>query len=94
MVTQRSWDGLTLYAVSSDGTLGVFNFDKEELEGIAPRDSQTVYLQKFGFISPPLPAGYTHAPAQMQPNGHSKAAINGIGVVQLHHLHLPVKHRL
>lgn len=63
--------------MSSDGTLGVFNFDKEELEGIAPRDSQNVYLQKFGFISPPLPTGYTHVPAQMQPNGHSKIAING-----------------
>src|ERR1700744_2003392 len=23
----RSWDGLTLYAVSSDGTLGAFSFD-------------------------------------------------------------------
>lgn len=53
-----SWDGLTLYATSSDGTLAVFNFDPEELDGIAPHEIQTGYLQKFGFVPPPLPEGF------------------------------------
>jgi protein HIRA/HIR1 len=56
----RSWDGLTLYAVSSDGTMGVFAFDKEELDGISPHSAQELYLQKFGFVPPPLPEGYSH----------------------------------
>lgn len=56
-----SWDGLTLYAVSSDGTMGVFNFDPEELEGIAPNEAQAQYLQKFGFIHTALPPNYAHA---------------------------------
>ncbi|KAG5643708.1 hypothetical protein DXG03_009757 [Asterophora parasitica] len=55
-----SWDGLTLYAASSDGTLAVFNFDPEELEGIAPHSVQEQYLTKFGFNPPPLPDGYSH----------------------------------
>ncbi|KAF9003370.1 WD40-repeat-containing domain protein [Cyathus striatus] len=55
-----SWDGLTLYAASSDGTLAVFNFDPEELEGIAPHSAQEQYLAKFGFIPPPVPGGYSH----------------------------------
>jgi len=56
----RSWDGLTLYAASSDGTIGVFNFDLDELEGIAPHSIQEQYLQKFGFTPPPIPEGYSH----------------------------------
>ncbi|TFK49367.1 WD40 repeat-like protein [Heliocybe sulcata] len=73
-----SWDGLTLYAVSSDGTLGVFNFEREELEGIAPFSAQKQYLHKFGFVAPPLPEGYSHtAPssavqAQQQVQVHSE----------------------
>ncbi|KAG5638012.1 hypothetical protein H0H81_002280 [Sphagnurus paluster] len=55
-----SWDGLTLYAASSDGTLGVFNFDPDELEGIAPHSVQEQYLTKFGFSPPPVPEGYSH----------------------------------
>lgn len=55
-----SWDGLTLYAVSSDGTLAAFSFDPEELEGIAPHSAQQQYLQKFGFVLPPVPEGYSH----------------------------------
>lgn len=49
-----SWsvDGLTLYAVSSDGTLAVFAFDDHELEGIAPMESHRQYLTKYGL---PLP---------------------------------------
>jgi len=57
----RSWDGLTLYAASSDGTLGVFDFDPEELEGISPHSVQEQYLQKFDFIPPPIPEGYSHS---------------------------------
>ncbi|KXN91799.1 Protein HIR1 [Leucoagaricus sp. SymC.cos] len=60
-----SWDGLTLYAASSDGTIGVFNFDPEELEGIAPHSVQEQYLAKFGFKPPPVPEGYSHASASM-----------------------------
>jgi protein HIRA/HIR1 len=56
----RSWDGLTLYVASSDGTLGVFDFDSDELEGIAPHSVQEQYLQKFGFVPPPIPEGYSH----------------------------------
>ncbi|CCM01218.1 uncharacterized protein FIBRA_03266 [Fibroporia radiculosa] len=61
-IMDLSWshDGLTLYAVSSDGTMAVFNFDPEELEGIAPKSAQEQYLKKFGFIPPPLPEGYSH----------------------------------
>jgi protein HIRA/HIR1 len=56
----RSWDGLTLYAVSSDGTLAVFNFDPEELEGICEHGVQGTYLKKFGFKPPPIPEGFSH----------------------------------
>ncbi|RXW22218.1 hypothetical protein EST38_g3631 [Candolleomyces aberdarensis] len=55
-----SWDGLTLYAASSDGTIAVFNFTSEELEGIAPHSVQEQYLSKFGFTLPPPPHGYSH----------------------------------
>ena len=72
-LSSRSWDGFTLYAVSSDGTMGVFNFDKEELEGIAPVEAQQKYLQKFGFVPPPLPVGYSHnlPGRESKPNGLS-----------------------
>ncbi|KAG6840432.1 hypothetical protein C0991_006744 [Blastosporella zonata] len=55
-----SWDGLTLYAASSDGTIAVFNFDSEELEGIASHSVQEQYLTKFGFSPEPIPEGYSH----------------------------------
>ena len=60
----RSWDGLTLYAASSDGTIAVLNFDPAELEGIASHSDQEQYLAKFGFNLPPLPEGYSHTPKQ------------------------------
>ena len=60
LTSPRSRDGLTLYAASSDGTVAVFDFDAEELEGIAPYGAQTQYLQKFGFVPPPVPDGYSH----------------------------------
>lgn len=56
----RSRDGLTLYAASSDGTVAVFDFDPDELEGIAPYSAQSQYLQKFGFVPPPVPEGFSH----------------------------------
>ncbi|OSX63696.1 hypothetical protein POSPLADRAFT_1065767 [Postia placenta MAD-698-R-SB12] len=61
-IMDLSWsqDGLTLYAVSSDGTMAVFSFDQDELEGIAPRSAQEQYLKKFGFSPPPLPEGFSH----------------------------------
>lgn len=59
-------DGLTLYAVSSDGTMGVFSFDAEELEGIAPLAAQKEYLKKFGFEPEPLPTGFSHKQAQKE----------------------------
>lgn len=66
----RSWDGLTLYAVSSDGTLAAFCFEPDELEGIAPHSIQQQYLQKFGFALPPLPEGWSHTNFQMSSSGH------------------------
>ncbi|KAF9260575.1 WD40 repeat-like protein [Marasmius fiardii PR-910] len=58
-----SWDGMTLYAASSDGTIAVFDFEPDELEGIAPHSVQEQYLAKFGFEPPPLPSNYSHAAA-------------------------------
>ncbi|KAF5366743.1 hypothetical protein D9758_006545 [Tetrapyrgos nigripes] len=55
-----SWDGMTLYAASSDGTIAVFNFEPDEMEGIAPHSVQEQYLSKFNFIPPKLPEGYSH----------------------------------
>ena len=69
----RSWDGLTLYAASSDGTIAVFNFDPAELEGIASHADQEQYLAKFGFILPPLPEGYSHTPKQEAMNSRAPA---------------------
>ncbi|KAH8998062.1 histone transcription regulator 1 [Lactarius akahatsu] len=88
-----SWDGLTLYAVSSDGTLAAFSFDSEELEGIAPHSVQQQYLQKFGFTLPPLPEGWSHTNVQVPSSGqrmtpppspsrssHHHQGLNGFGV--------------
>lgn len=58
----RSWDGLTLYAASSDGTLAVFNFEPKELEGIAPHSVQQQYLAKYNFTPTPVPGGFSHTP--------------------------------
>ncbi|TFK61306.1 histone transcription regulator 1 [Pluteus cervinus] len=58
-----SWDGLTLYAASSDGTLAVFNFDPKELEGIAPLSVQEQYLSKYPFTPTPIPDGFSHVVA-------------------------------
>lgn len=38
----------------------MFDFDAEELEGIAPYSAQTQYLHKFGFVATPVPEGYSH----------------------------------
>ncbi|KAI0711449.1 WD40 repeat-like protein [Earliella scabrosa] len=67
-IMDLSWsaDGLTLYAVSSDGTMAVFSFDATEMEGIAPQSAQEVYLKRFGFNPPPLPDGYSHLAAVQQ----------------------------
>ncbi|KIY64054.1 WD40 repeat-like protein [Cylindrobasidium torrendii FP15055 ss-10] len=70
-----SWDGLTLYAASSDGTLAVFHFEPEELEGIAPHSAQDQYLAKFGFVPPPLPSGYSHTPIHAPSNDNTQ--LNG-----------------
>lgn len=70
LMVLRSWDGLTLYAVSSDGTLAAFCFDPDELEGIAPHSIQQQYLQKFGFTLPPLPEGWSHTSLQTPSSGH------------------------
>jgi protein HIRA/HIR1 len=56
----RSSDGLNLYAVSSDGTLGVFTFEPHELGGVASHDEQKQYLRKYNFIPAPLPGGFVH----------------------------------
>ncbi|PPQ65112.1 hypothetical protein CVT24_003003 [Panaeolus cyanescens] len=69
-----SWDGLTLYAASSDGTIAAFQFDATELEGIATRADQEQYLAKFGFVPPPLPDGYSHVSSNPQPTPMPSAA--------------------
>ena len=69
---KRSFDGLTLYACSSDGSIAVFDFHADELEGIAPTSVQKQYLQKFGFVPPPLPARYVHQHVTHQPPSHSQ----------------------
>ncbi|KIO18276.1 hypothetical protein M407DRAFT_160673 [Tulasnella calospora MUT 4182] len=52
-----SWskDGLTLYGCSADGSLGVFDFDPAELDGIVSLDEKELYLKRFGFQPPPDP---------------------------------------
>ncbi len=44
----------------------MFNFDPEELEGIAPHSVQEQYLAKFGFKPPPIPDGFSHESTSMQ----------------------------
>lgn len=75
-IMDLSWsaDGLTLYAVSSDGTLACLAFDAAELEGRAPKEAQKQYLSKFGFVPPPLPSGYAHA---LESAGKTSSMVNG-----------------
>ncbi|KAF8882180.1 WD40-repeat-containing domain protein [Gymnopilus junonius] len=74
-----SWDGLTLYAASSDGTIAAFQFDPSELEGIASLPDQEQYLTKFGFVPPPLPDGYSHVSKQEPVNvAHAPQQANGL----------------
>lgn len=67
-----SWasSGLTLYACSADGSLGVFDFDREELDGIVSVDKKEEYLKGFGFTIPtgvePLYSGGGAQPLQSQ----------------------------
>ncbi|KAI3608524.1 transcription corepressor [Moniliophthora roreri] len=71
-----SWDGMTLYAASSDGTIAVFNFEADELEGIAPHSIQEQYLSKFGFVPPSIPSNWSHA-AQSQQQAPSQSQTTG-----------------
>ncbi|KAK7036557.1 HIR complex subunit [Paramarasmius palmivorus] len=71
-----SWDGMTLYAASSDGTIAVFHFEPDELEGIAPLSVQQQYLSKFGFVPPSLPANWSHA-AQSQVQAQAQSQSTG-----------------
>ena len=49
-----------------------------ELEGIAPVEAQKQYLQKFGFVPPPLPHGYSHVvPPSPQHNLSRPRHVNG-----------------
>ena len=61
---------MTLYACSSDGTIGVFDFDATELEGIAPLSVQAEYLKLFNFSPPPVPQ-YYQAPALLREPPHT-----------------------
>ena len=76
-------DGLTLYAASSDGTIAAFQFDSNELEGIATQEDHESYIAKFNFVPPPLPEGYSHfsnddtkdgVPTAQQANGFDRRA--------------------
>ncbi|KIJ51707.1 hypothetical protein M422DRAFT_203025 [Sphaerobolus stellatus SS14] len=82
-----SFDGLTLYACSSDGSVAVFNFTADELEGIAPTSVQQQYLKKFDFVPPPVPKLYTPPVAyalpqpQQQVGFSAPTTVNGSGEV-------------
>ncbi len=81
-VYDLSWstDGLTLYACSADGSLGVFDFDAAELDGIVSMDEKEKYLKRFGFVAPPWHGNPALAPRPAyNPNG----APNGIPVAPL-----------
>lgn len=80
-IMDLSWseDGLTLYAVSSDGTLACLAFDAAELEGRASKEAQKQYLKKFGFVPPPLPPGYTHA---LETANKNNSLVNGVSGTQ------------
>lgn len=54
------------HTAPSDDTIGVFNFNPEELEGIAPHSVQEQYPAKFGFKPPPIPKGYSRVSAPVQ----------------------------
>ena len=65
-ILDLSWspDGLSLFAVSFDGTMGVFSFDAAELEGSVPFEVSESYLKKFAVELPEapmpiMPATYT-----------------------------------
>ncbi|KAF9239305.1 histone transcription regulator 1 [Melanogaster broomeanus] len=60
-------DGLTLYAASSDGTVAVFDFDPEELDGIAPYTSH---------ITPP-PSPTPRPSTQASQSGFGMSVVNG-----------------
>jgi protein HIRA/HIR1 len=51
---------MTLYAVSQDGTMGVFAFEAEELGGIASYEDQKTYLRRYAYQPPPVPQDYVH----------------------------------
>ena len=51
----------------------MFDFQQDELEGIAPTSVQQQYLQKFGFVPPPLPSRYVHQ--QYVPSHHDPHAV-------------------
>ncbi|KZT35016.1 WD40 repeat-like protein [Sistotremastrum suecicum HHB10207 ss-3] len=73
-----SWDGLTLYACSSDGTLAAFAFTPEEMEGILPVSAQEKYLQKFGFKDPRIRTVNVPPPADVE-MAHVPQASTGFG---------------
>lgn len=67
---------MTLYAASSDGTIAAFRFDPTELEGIATKEDQEAYLEKFGFTPPPVPEGYSHV-SEDEPKPSGPLQTNG-----------------
>ncbi|KAG8949834.1 HIR complex subunit [Tulasnella sp. 419] len=75
-----SKDGLTLYACSADGTLGVFDFDASELEGLASLEDKEAYLKRFGFQEPEYTPNYPlpvpNAPAYANPQYYTAPAAN------------------
>lgn len=83
-ILDLSWsqDGFALYAVSSDGTMGVFHFDVEEMEGICPLSAQKEYLKKFGYEPPPLRQGFSHQEppeAISEMKAETPANVNSVG---------------
>ncbi|KAF8306790.1 WD40 repeat-like protein, partial [Clavulina sp. PMI_390] len=77
-IMDLSWskDGLTLYACSSDGFIGVLDFDTSEMDGIAPLDVQPEYLKLFNFTAPPVVTPYLPSSAPIEQPRHNYAAYN------------------
>jgi protein HIRA/HIR1 len=50
-----------LYAVSEDGTMGVFAFEADELGGIASYEDQKDYLRRYNYVPPDLPRDFVHS---------------------------------
>lgn len=63
--SDRSSDGMTLYACSADGAIAAFNFDSEVLGPLATSSELIAAQKKFGAVKPPVQT-YMQQPPQAQ----------------------------